>query len=212
MPRTATTAHAVLGLLAQRPRWTSYEIARQLRRNMRFFWPRAESRIYEETKQLVAKGFATVDRESVGRRPRTVYAITEAGRAELAAWLATPPKATALECELLLRIFLGDHVTREQLQMALDQARADANAILDVGRVVGPEYLAGTAPFQGQIHVRAFVLDFLSHHARMLLAWADRTESALDRWPTLTHEQRIEQARHIVETNLSEYPPPATEG
>jgi DNA-binding PadR family transcriptional regulator len=210
MRRTATTANAVLGLLSLRPQWTTYEITKQLRRNMRFFWPRAESRIYEETKQLVAKGFARVDQQPHGRRPRAVYSITPEGREALKAWLATPPRGTALECEPLLRIFLADHSTREQLKVALEQARSDATAILDVGRVVGPEYLEGTAPFQDQVHVRALVLDFLSHHARMLLDWADRTEEALDRWPSLTTEERVADARRTIEVNLAEYPPVST--
>lgn len=48
MRRTGTTAHAILGLLALRPAWSTYELSQQLRRNMRFFWPRAESRIYAD--------------------------------------------------------------------------------------------------------------------------------------------------------------------
>jgi hypothetical protein len=68
----------------------------------------------------------------------------------------------------------------EQLDRALDQVRADADAILDVGRVVAAEYLAGSAPFQDQVHVRALVFDFLSSHARMLREWVDRTEPVID--------------------------------
>ncbi|MDQ6846410.1 MAG: PadR family transcriptional regulator [Candidatus Dormibacteraeota bacterium] len=205
MRRTATTANAILGLLALRPRWASYEITKQLRRNMRFFWPRAESRIYEETKGLVAKGYARIDREHVGRRARTVYSITPAGRRALREWLASPPKGTALECEPLLRVFLSDLSTRAQLDAALEQARRDAHAILDVGRAVGPEYLAGTAPFQDQVHVRAFVFDFLSHHALMLMDWADRTEAALDAWTTRPAD-RVELACGVIAANLAEYP------
>ncbi len=205
MPRTATTANAILGLLALRPRWASYEITKQLRRNMRFFWPRAESRIYDETKGLVAKGYARIEREHVGRRARTVYSITPAGRRALREWLATPPKGTALECEPLLRVFLSDLSTRTHFDGALEQVRRDARAILDVGRVVGPEYLSGTAPFQDQVHVRAFVFDFLSHHALMLLEWADRTEAALGAW-TRTPEDRAELACRMIAGTLAKYP------
>ena len=53
--RTATTANAILGLLALRREWSTWELTKQLRRNMRFFWPRAESQIYEEAKGLVTK-------------------------------------------------------------------------------------------------------------------------------------------------------------
>jgi hypothetical protein len=71
--------------------------------------------------------------------------------------------------------------------------------------VVGPEYLAGTAPFQDQVHVRAFVFDFLSHHALMLMDWADRTEAVLDAWTT-TPEDRGEIACGVIAANLAGYP------
>src|SRR4051794_18519541 len=53
MRRTATTANAILGLLALQREWSTWELTKQLRRNMRFFWPRAESQIYVEAKGLV---------------------------------------------------------------------------------------------------------------------------------------------------------------
>src|SRR5919199_4721236 len=188
--RTATTANAILGLLALRPEWSTWDLTRQLRRNMRFFWPRAESQIYEEAKRLVEKGLARGERSYTGRRPRTTYRITPSGRRALREWLATPPRPTALECEPLLRVFLADFSSREQLGVALAQVRGDAHAILRVGRTVGAEYLAGTAPFQDQVHVRALVFDFLSHHARMLNDWADRTERVFQQWddPTTDRE------------------------
>jgi len=203
--RTATTANAILGLLALRPQWSTSDLTRQLRRNMRFFWPRAESQIYEEAKRLVVKGFARSDRTFTGRRPRTIYRITAAGRRALGAWLATPPRATALECEPLLRVFLADFGTRAQLDVALAQVRADAVAILTVGRTVGAEYLAGTAPFQDQVHVRALVLDFLSHHARMLHDWTERTERVFERWDDPTTDRQA-LAAEIIRSNLAEYP------
>jgi len=206
MRRTATTANALLGLLALRPEWSTWELTTQLRRNMRFFWPRAESRIFDEAKSLVTRRLARSRQSFTGRRARTSYAITAAGRTQLRQWLATPPKSTALECEPLLRVFLGDLGTIEQLRAAVAQVRADGHAILDVGRVVGPEYLAGTAPFQDQVHVRAFVFDFLSHHARMLIDWADRTDAALTRWPTSSERSRTTRALDTVRANLAGYP------
>jgi len=207
--RTATTANAILGLLALRPEWSTWELTKQLRRNMRFFWPRAESQIYEEAKSLVAKGYAKDRHSFTGQRRRTNYAITAAGRRHLKAWLATPPKPISLECEPLLRVLLADFGTRAELQAALDQVRSDAHDILDVGRVVGPEYLAGTAPFQDQLHVRAFVFDFLSDFAMMLLDWADRTQATLDSYPDAASKRRQDAARATISANLDNYPPPA---
>ncbi len=204
--RTATTAHAILGLLALRREWSTWELTKQLRRNMRFFWPRAESQIYTEAKALVGKGHARDRRTFTGRRQRTSYSITPAGRKEFKSWLETPPNPTALECEPLLRIFFADFSTPEQLRRALSQLRDDAGQILEVGRMVGREYQAGLAPFQDQVHVRALVFDFLSHHAMMLLEWADRTEVTIDSWPDLPASERDQQARECIAAVLSGYP------
>ncbi len=204
--RTATTANAILGLLALRKEWSSWELTTQLRRNMRFFWPRAESQIYEEVKALATRGWARDRQTFVGERARTSYTITAAGRRALEAWLSTPPKPTALECEPLLRVFLADFATPEQFQVSLDQVRADAKAILDVGRVVGAEYLAGTAPFQDQVHVRALVFDFLSSHARMLNDWADRTELAAAAWKRTSPTARDQSACASIKRVLDTYP------
>jgi PadR family transcriptional regulator, regulatory protein AphA len=204
--RTATTANAILGLLALRKEWSTWELTKQLRRNMRFFWPRAESQIYEEVKGLVARGWAQDRKTYVGRRARTSYKITREGKRALASWLATPPKPTALECESLLRVFLADFATPEQLFAAVAQVRADAESILDVGRVVGAEYLAGTAPFQDQIHVRALVFDFLSNHALMLRDWADRAEREVAAWQRAPQGRRERSARATITRLLKAYP------
>ena len=210
MRRTATTANALLGLLALRPTWSTWELTKQLRRNMGFFWPRVESRIYDEARTLVERGLARDRRTYTGRRARTNYAITAKGKRELERWLATPPRGTSLECEPLLRVFLGDLGTPEQLGVALDQVRADADAILDVGRTVAAEYLAGTAPFQDQVQFRALVFDFLSSHALMLRDWADRAESAVAAWPNLSRAERETKAQAEIAAGLVRYPSAVT--
>lgn len=208
MPRrTATTANALLGLLALRPSWPIYELTRQLRRNMRFFWPRAESRIYDEAKALVDRGLATAETAIASGRRRTTYAITDRGRAALRAWLSSSPRPSSLESEPLLRILLLELADRAQADRALDQVLADADAILDVGRIVGAEYLAGTAPFQDQVHIRALVFDFLTHHALMLRDWAERTRATIDAWPDLDTGARSAAAQLAIAQILDSYPP-----
>src|SRR3954464_8690260 len=91
-----TTSYAILGLLAIQP-WSTYELTRQMDRSLGRFWPRARSKLYEEPKKLVAAGLAVASDERVGRRPRTVYSITPAGRAALAEWLRTPGSGPVLE-------------------------------------------------------------------------------------------------------------------
>src|SRR6266545_2781075 len=86
-PSLTTTSYAVLAQLTVHP-WSTYELARQRVRYFRYVWPRAESAIYREVKRLAAMRLVAAKREFVGKRPRTVYSITEAGRQVLREWLA----------------------------------------------------------------------------------------------------------------------------
>src|SRR6476660_1753416 len=125
---TTTTGHALLGLIALRPRWSTYELAGQVTRSLRLLWPRAESRVYDEAKALVRRGLLQAASEGKGRRPRTVYTISETGRAELAGWLASPVGATRLQSDALLRVLLGRLGTKAELLEAINQIHLDAEA------------------------------------------------------------------------------------
>src|SRR4051795_12736596 len=101
------TSYALLGLLAIRS-WTTYELAQQMDRTMSRFWPRARSKLYEEPKKLVEHGLAEAARGANGRRPRTVYTITPAGRTALAGWLATESSVPVFESEHILKVFYAE--------------------------------------------------------------------------------------------------------
>lgn len=143
-------------------------------------------------------------RHSTGRRPRTVYRITDQGRRALAAWLASPPAGSGLEHEPLLRVFLASGGSREDLLAALDKARGDAQQMLAVGRPLAGEYLTATHPFQDQVHIRALTFDYLYNWARFTAEWADRTEHEVRRWTDLTptpdkHQRALNRIRKIIE-------------
>ena len=128
-----TTSYAVLAQLAVHP-WSTYELARQRVRYFRYVWPRAESAIYREVKRLAAMGLVAAKREYVGKRPRTVYSITEAGRQVLREWLATPVSPFAMDFEAMIRLFIAPLGTKEQLVATLEQVRDDAQEMLALRR------------------------------------------------------------------------------
>jgi DNA-binding PadR family transcriptional regulator len=115
-----TTSYAILGLLAVKP-WTTYELAQQMQRALGQFWPRAESKLYEEPKKLVAHGLARASSEMVGKRPRTVYTITPKGRRALAAWVPTPGDGPTLEFEQLVKVFFAEHAKVGRRSVRRDQ-------------------------------------------------------------------------------------------
>jgi DNA-binding PadR family transcriptional regulator len=194
-----TTAYAILGLLALRP-WTAYELAAEMRHCFEYFWPRADARVYDEARGLVARGLAQAEQGSVGKRPRTTYAITPEGRQALADWLARPSPAIALEFEGLLKVFFARFGTREQLLATLAQARADAEEMLRVAAVVRQAYLDCRAPFQEeQGHIRAFIYDFLVDYMETVYRWTQRTQAAVEAWGDLSPAGKGEQALALIE-------------
>ena len=124
-PSLTTTSYAILGLLAIKP-WTTHELVQQVDRSLRRFWPRAQSKLYEEPKKLVAHGYATAVEDPVGRRRRTRYSITAKGRRALAAWLHQPGDGPALEFEQLVKIHFADSGTKADVV-------ANVRASTDVG-------------------------------------------------------------------------------
>jgi DNA-binding PadR family transcriptional regulator len=176
-----TTSYAILGQLA----WgeaSTYELTKAMRRNLRFFWPRAEARIYAEAKRLADAGLASATRGRTGRRPRTVYAITAAGRRELRAWLGTPSEPVSLEHGPLLRVFLGREGGPDELRAAIAAAREQAEAMLAVGTPLGREYLERRHPQQDEVHLRALTFDYLYGWGQFTRAWAESALAEVERW------------------------------
>ena len=141
-----STSYAILGLLSLRP-WTTYELAQQMQRALGQFWPRAESKLYEEPKKLVDHGLATATAELVGRRPRTVYAITPAGRKALQAWMPQPSEGPVVEFEGLVRVFYAEHGTKDDLLAAIDSAHAWVERRYEESEGISRGYLDGQGGF-----------------------------------------------------------------
>lgn len=191
-----TTSYALLAQLALKP-WSAYELAVQRKRYLRFFWPRAQRAIYSELKRLSAVGAARAERTMVGRRPRTVYSITPAGRRSLAAWLATPVAPVAIEFEALLRIFSARLGTKEQLLRTLEQVRADVADMTAFNDGIIAEYVEGRAPFQADVHVRTLVVDYFTQFLATTAAWVERTIAEVERWPDLGPPPRLAALERI---------------
>jgi DNA-binding PadR family transcriptional regulator len=201
--RTSITTNALLALLGLRRSWSSSELAAQIARNLRFFWPRAESRIYAALTELESEGMARTSAERIGpRRNRTRYAITAAGRRRLRDWLESPPRSTVLESESLLRLLVGHLGNDEQVLRAVQRIRADGEEVRQAGRVIGEDFLAGTAPFQEHVQMRALVFDFLASWSLMLTNWADRSQQTISSWSEQSPEERERAALAVIEARL----------
>jgi PadR family transcriptional regulator, regulatory protein AphA len=169
-PQSATS-HAILGLLALRP-WTTYELAKQVQRSLGWFWPRAERKLYEEPKRLVASGLATSERHMTGARARTVYAITRRGRNALRRWLDEAPAPPTLEFEGMVKVFFADAGTLDQLRATLTSIADTADERLDELTMKVDELASGDAPFSERRHLNSLGLRFIIDHQQSIRDWA----------------------------------------
>lgn len=130
MPALSASAYVVLGLLEQSGPATPYALDREIQQSVGHFWAFPRSQIYAEAARLVRRGLVVEERESAGRRRRTL-SLTRAGRDVLAAWLTAPAdnagNATDIHDEGLLRLFFQRHEpsgAAQVRQLALEQRDA----------------------------------------------------------------------------------------
>ena len=181
-PPLTSTSFAVLGLLAIKP-CSTYELAQQMDRVLTRFWPRTRSKLFEEPKKLVAHGLAKATPETVGLRPRTVYAITPPGRRALARWVAEPAEGPVLEFEQLLKVFFCENGTTTDVRRTLADVRAWAHERTVVNVEVGQAYLDGSGPYPQRAAINQVVGRFLDDLLETVDTWAAWADDVVSTWP-----------------------------
>lgn len=179
--------YGVLGLLAFKP-WSAYELIQEMKRNFHYFYPRAESGLYEELKKLEKLGYLSSEIETKNKKERNVYQITDEGKKALQAWHATEPSPFNLEFDGLLRIFLAKFGNDDTLTNVLQKTQEDAGVLSQLAEKIGNEYLSDKAPAQSEILQRVIVFDFLLHYGILYKYWVSRTEAYLSQIENLSEQ------------------------
>jgi PadR family transcriptional regulator AphA len=196
-----TTSYAILCLLAIRP-WSTYELAKQMRRSLHHIWPRAESNVYAEPKRLLEGGLATAEVQKVGERPRTLYTITPQGRQALERWLETESAPTRVESETLVKVLFGNYGTKDTLLTNLRAFAAEAEAVMQLWRVVASEYDRGSHEFPERVHVNSLIFRWIWEHANLNVRWADWAIEQVEQWPDTSEPADIERALEVFRSPL----------
>jgi PadR family transcriptional regulator AphA len=181
-PSLTTTSYAILGLLAVKP-WTTHELVQQVDRSLRRIWPRAQSKLYEEPKKLVAHGYARATDDAVGRRPRTRYTITAKGRRALASWLSQPGEGPILECEQLVKIHFADSGTKADVVANLEAARV---WVLEQNRenlATARAYRDGRGAFPERAALNQLPGRFLTEFYATVARWVHWASGLVEEWP-----------------------------
>jgi DNA-binding PadR family transcriptional regulator len=197
-----TTSYAILCLLAIQP-WSMYALAKQMRRDLHYVWPRAESNIYVEPKRLVEQGLARSEAQDVGRRPRTIYTITPKGRQALKRWLRADSAPSRYESETLLKILYGNHGTKDDLLTNLHRLAAEAKTAKQAELAFAEEYLKGEHKLPEPLHLNTLFLRLMLDQAETRLRWAEWATEQVKSWNDVTtgdHETTLNILRSALQT------------
>jgi PadR family transcriptional regulator, regulatory protein AphA len=111
------TGRVILGMIAFGKR-TGYDIKTFVDKTTRYFWAASYGQIYPELKRLENQGLVRGRSEPSGGRARTVYELTEAGKAALEHWLdADDEPSYELRDEGMLKLFFSDSLPERRIEI-----------------------------------------------------------------------------------------------
>jgi DNA-binding PadR family transcriptional regulator len=208
VPKLTTTSYAILSLLSLKE-WSAYEMVQRMDRSLRWYWPRAQSKLYEEPKKLVAAGYARTRPRRGPNRSQPIYRITPAGRRALAQWLQEPGAGPVLEFEALLKVAFADQGTLEGLRANIRAVLEEAAGVRAFGEALADDFLAGAPTFSERLHVGVLVWEYMYRWAAQREEWARFALDWIEGWEDVAPTpDRIAAAREYFERNLAERLPP----
>lgn len=184
MTELSITGYLVLGIVADRDR-SAYEIVEQVGKGVAEVWRRADRQLYETPKRLVELGLITARKEtSAGRRQRTVYSITPAGRAALTEWIGTAVQPSTMEFEGLVRVLFADQGSTADLAATLQaiaaQARQRRELFVDHARFATD---SDGQSFPDRVHLLAIANRYMVSHFTLMIEWAEWACEEIEHWP-----------------------------
>jgi PadR family transcriptional regulator AphA len=122
--------HALLGFINYGP-MTGYELKKFFDTSVAHFWNAELSQIYPALKQLEGEGLVEMKVKVQEDRPnRKVYSITQAGREELLQWLAEPAEMEQVRDPILIKVFFGSALKKDQLVAVLRNSIENSNHVV----------------------------------------------------------------------------------
>ena len=136
--RENRTRYVALGMLTLQP-MSVYSMRQAIEASVGHFWAESYGQLYPTLRRLAEEGLVATQPAPGGRgREATVYQVTAAGRAALAAWVSRPPAPEKVRSELLVKLFFGAAVAPEVTARNLEAVASDHRA-----RLAALEAIAG---------------------------------------------------------------------
>lgn len=163
----------ILGLLARAEPLSGWDIQKQARTSVAYFWPVGRSQVYAALPRLESRGLVRGrDVTQEGRPDKRLYRLMPSGRRALAAWLDAPePRRTA--DLFLLKLFFAAHADRAAVQAQILERRAEARHLAEE-----IEQMSDSPDLDDFFH--RLTRDYGLTTARCIVDWCDHAIAALD--------------------------------
>jgi DNA-binding PadR family transcriptional regulator len=179
--------HAILTALLDGEA-SGYELAKHFDLSVANFWHALPAQLYPELNRLEADGMVDVTEVPQERRPtKRIFAVNDAGRAELRRWVNEPSRPFSLKDELMVRVRSGADTDPEPILEALRARRDLSVAKLDGYLAARDAMLRGRTEAQFLETARR-VGPYLTVNAgialeRAQMAWIDESIASLSARP-----------------------------
>ena len=193
--------HALLGFISYGP-MTGYELKKFFDTSVAHFWNSELSHIYPALKAMEAEGLVEMSVDIQQDRPnRKVYSITKEGREELRRWLATPVEPEQVREPLLMKVFFGGTLAKEELLGLLhgEADRLKRQVEFHKHAFAFMSKFAEGIGFEREAPFWAFTVDAGIDLYSATLAWLEKTIEKIEGLGDDHFERRPSRTAHLMD-------------
>lgn len=181
LPTLTTTSYAILGFLNRRP-MSAYDLTQAMQSSLAGeFWTRTRSKLFDEPKKLVAHRFATVEKETTGRK-RAVYTVTDTGREALGEWIRQPTQLTNVESEMILKVLAARTVEPKDMIGVLQEQQSMAGTYIEAQHPVLKAWADGSMRYPEDAHLSAVGIALMIGMRGAIRDWLVWAEDIFGTW------------------------------
>lgn len=178
-------AHAILVSLSEQS-GSGYELAHRFDRSIGYFWGATHQQIYRTLRTMETDGWVQATAVTQQGRPdKKVYAVAQAGHAELSRWIAAPLSARGSSVldhrlrELAVKIRGTDADNRATVRAQAAALRAERGDRLDVYRALEKKQFCDPHALTGAALHQYLVLRGGIRAEESAIDWLDEIDQAL---------------------------------
>ncbi|MDV3132764.1 PadR family transcriptional regulator [Mycobacterium sp. 29Ha] len=179
--------HAILVALCEQS-GSGYELARRFDRSIGYFWAATHQQIYRTLRTMENDGWVVVTPVSQRGRPdKKVYTVSEAGRGELARWIAEPLSGRGSTVadnrtrDLAVKVRGAEYGDVDALRIQVGSLRSERAELLDIYRGFEKQQFPDPSVLSGAALHQHLVLRGGIRAEESAIDWLDEVAAALER-------------------------------